>query len=914
MPPLTKGDGTYAASPTDKLDALLPYLQPNPNAAHDAAIGGGGGDREGEADGDEGEADGAEGEEGPDDGEGEEEENMPWPDLTEQDVSAALYNTRPFAAPGPDTLPNFFLQTLWPVLRLRILPLYSAILRLGHLPASWRDASGMILRKPKKDDYTHPKSYRLISFERTMAKLLEKVVARRLAFLSEKHGLMPPSHFGGRRGRAAEEAVATAVDVIHRQWRNGQAVVGLALDVAMAFPSVDADRLEQDLKEKGAPRPARLFLRSWMSNRTVTIHLDGVSRTVSATGLPQGSALSPIVYCLYNSSALESAESEKTCGFGWIDDLNLFAWGKTVSDAVANLRSRIPQLEAWSTSHKSRFEPTKSDLVIFLPPSKSIPPNPPPLHLNGTAVLYSPSLTMLGAVLDSRLTFDAHVARCAAKSSTALTGVKALMGARNGVTMRLGKQLVEAVVEPRRNWMAGVWWKRGESEKRVKVLRAVQRESARLVSGCYRTAALDAMEVESGLTPLEVSLETAAARLALRLLTAHPSHPTYRSTRLALATPAPRSHPSPIHRALSSPFLPPLPRPLEQLDPDPIAPWTPIPAVTVEPVVAPEEAIQRHHELVASLGEDDGVAYSDGSEKEGSWTGAGVAVRVRGGGEGGETLWAKTAVSMGQAQGVYAGELLGIQAALELLPALFPPSPIPQTLAICADNSSAITAPFDPHPSSGQHIRLRSLALLQQLQRTHPLASLQLVWVPGHAEVGGNEEADKLAKTGAEWGREEDEAAKARELLARRAQGRVAMPMEYMDMSWDALDESSECKSTPANQTAQQASQADVGGTEARGSGWTEDEMAAWPGEGEGEERPQWTGWVLDDERRYPPVARARFAGASNAYDAVRTQVDLVTSATEHARLDVARERRLQDARYVADGGDPATQPAAFRE
>ncbi|GAA6044895.1 hypothetical protein JCM8097_008591 [Rhodosporidiobolus ruineniae] len=395
-------------------------------------------------------------------------------------------------------------------------------------------------------------------------------------------------------------------------------------------------------------------------------------------------------------------------------------------------------------------------LVIFLPPSKPIPPSPPPLHLNGTAVPYSPSLTMLGAILDSRLTFHAHVACCAAKSSTALTGVKALMGARSGVTMSLGKQLVKAVFEPRRNWMAGVWWKRGESEKRAKVLRAVQHESARLVSGCYRTAALDAMEVESGLTPREVSLETAAARLALRLLTVHLSHPTYQSTRLALATPAPRSYPSPFHRALSSPFLPPLPRPLEQLDPDPMAPWTPIPAVTVEPVVAPEEAIQRHHELVALLGEEDGVVYSDGSEKEGGWTGAGVAVRVRGGGEGEETLWAKTAVSMGQEQGVYAGELIGIQAALELLPALFPPSPNPQTLAICADNSSAITAPFNPHPSSGQHTRLRSLALLQKLQSTHLLALLRLVWVPGHAEVDENEEADELAKTGAEWGRDKE--------------------------------------------------------------------------------------------------------------------------------------------------------------
>ncbi|GAA6044515.1 hypothetical protein JCM8097_003497 [Rhodosporidiobolus ruineniae] len=127
----------------------------------------------------------------------------------------------------------------------------------------------------------------------------------------------------------------------------------------------------------------------------------------------------------------------------------------------------------------------------------------------------------------------------------------------------------------------------------------------------------------------------------------------------------------------------------------------PIPAVLVEPVVAAEVAIQRHADELAAARLTDGIAYSDGSEENGGWTGAGIAVRL-GGGEDEETLWAKSAAT-----------------------------------------------PFDPRPSSGQHIRLRSLALLQKLQATHPNVSLQLVWVPGHAEVDWNEEADNRGKGGA---------------------------------------------------------------------------------------------------------------------------------------------------------------------
>ncbi|GAA5959389.1 hypothetical protein JCM10213_001607 [Rhodosporidiobolus nylandii] len=94
---------------------------------------------------------------------------MPWPELREKEVREALFSSRPFAAPSANGLPNSFLQLLWPLLRLCLVPLYASLLRLGHLPAAWRDAVGLVLRKPKKPDYSVAKAYRLIAFERTLA-------------------------------------------------------------------------------------------------------------------------------------------------------------------------------------------------------------------------------------------------------------------------------------------------------------------------------------------------------------------------------------------------------------------------------------------------------------------------------------------------------------------------------------------------------------------------------------------------------------------------------------------------------------------------------------------------------------------------------------------------------------------------
>ncbi|GAA6058150.1 hypothetical protein NBRC10513_004922 [Rhodotorula toruloides] len=129
--------------------------------------------------------------------------SMPWPELHECEVVSAIMQARPFAACGPDKIPNHVLQLLLPHLLPHLVPIYRASLALGHLPRSWRDASCVVLKKPKKPDYRDPKAYRLIAFERCVAKGLERVVAARLSHLAEVHGMLLRLHSGGRKLRSA---------------------------------------------------------------------------------------------------------------------------------------------------------------------------------------------------------------------------------------------------------------------------------------------------------------------------------------------------------------------------------------------------------------------------------------------------------------------------------------------------------------------------------------------------------------------------------------------------------------------------------------------------------------------------------------------------------------------------------------
>ncbi|GAA5993993.1 hypothetical protein JCM11641_005125, partial [Rhodosporidiobolus odoratus] len=307
---------------------------------------------------------------------------------------------------------NHFLQLLWPALRLRLVPLLRAASTLGHFPSSWKDAVGIVLRKPKKPDYANPKAYRLIAFERTLAKVLEKVIARRLAYLEDNRGLEASQHFGGSRARAAEDAVVCAVDTIKRQHRKGNVVIGVALDVTSAFPSVKPTVLDRDLEARGLPTGPRRLIASWLENRTCTLHLgrENTGRE-KQDGLPQGSPLSPAAFKVYNSGAVEACESDQSTCYGWIDDLNLFAWGKNVETVVSAVNKNLmPQLEDWSRTHSSSFEPLKTVVVLFLPPQTAEPlaPLPPVILCEVEANLIPLNLRFRRSLF--RLAFRAHSA------------------------------------------------------------------------------------------------------------------------------------------------------------------------------------------------------------------------------------------------------------------------------------------------------------------------------------------------------------------------------------------------------------------------------------------------------------------------------------------------------------------------
>lgn len=71
------------------------------------------------------------------------------------------------------------------------------------------------MRKPGKDDYTVPKSYRSIALMNTVGKIMNAVVARRLSYHPKAYEVLPRTHMSGRKMRSNEHAINAATHKIY---------------------------------------------------------------------------------------------------------------------------------------------------------------------------------------------------------------------------------------------------------------------------------------------------------------------------------------------------------------------------------------------------------------------------------------------------------------------------------------------------------------------------------------------------------------------------------------------------------------------------------------------------------------------------------------------------------------------------
>jgi hypothetical protein len=135
--------------------------------------------------------------------------------------------------------------------------IYNAILRLEHFPCQWKVAKVIMILKPGKTP-NYAASYRPISPLPILAKVLEKMLLKRLVPIIHEHQLIPKHQFGFRKVHETIEQIHRLVNKIYNDFENRRYCSAVSVDIRQAFDKVWHIGLFYKLKCT-LPRPIFLY-------------------------------------------------------------------------------------------------------------------------------------------------------------------------------------------------------------------------------------------------------------------------------------------------------------------------------------------------------------------------------------------------------------------------------------------------------------------------------------------------------------------------------------------------------------------------------------------------------------------------------------------------------------------------------
>jgi hypothetical protein len=201
-----------------------------------------------------------------------------------------------------------------------------------------------------------------------MGKIMDAIIAKRMEYMAKAHQLLPNMHIKGRKQRSTEHALHITVNRIYRTWNSGQkAASALLLDVSGAFDNVSHARLLHNLKNKGINEKTVKWIGSFLYDRYTRVVINGytLKEYETATGIPQNSLLSFILYLFYNADLVESCNTDAIMAIRYINDVAIMATGNTTKKSCEKLATALTTANQWAQKHASIFAPEKFQLIHF---------------------------------------------------------------------------------------------------------------------------------------------------------------------------------------------------------------------------------------------------------------------------------------------------------------------------------------------------------------------------------------------------------------------------------------------------------------------------------------------------------------------------------------------------------------------
>lgn len=311
---------------------------------------------------------------------------------------------------GPDKIPVRLLKLSLPYIVEPLTFIYNLCIEQNVFPSTLKVAK--VIPLPKSNDRSDPNNFRPISLLPILSKPLEKHIQKHLLKYMETNNFFHEFQSGFREKHSCTTALATLCDSWLSSINNKDMTGAIFLDFRKAFDMVDHSILLEKLRIYLKNDTSVSFFNSYLNQRRQYVSLNCSQSNVGHIryGVPQGSILGPILFCMYiNDLPLDFNNARVRCDL-YADDSTLHSSGKKLENIEKDLQSSLNKIDSWCKTNSMFLHPDKTKCMLISTRQKhqrkKMSLN---LSISSTAIDQVSEHRVLGVVIDQDMNWKLHL-------------------------------------------------------------------------------------------------------------------------------------------------------------------------------------------------------------------------------------------------------------------------------------------------------------------------------------------------------------------------------------------------------------------------------------------------------------------------------------------------------------------------